>query len=107
MSSNPGTIYHVSLSARAERDLDHLYEKINAPSSDAAGKWYQGLKEEILSLEKYPKRCPVTPENKYLRHLLYGHGHNTYRVIYRISGMQVDVLHIRHGSRKPFKKIPR
>jgi plasmid stabilization system protein ParE len=107
MSSKLDTTYEVSLTARAERDLEQLYERINAPHSEAARKWYQGLKQEILSLEKYPKRCPVTPENKRLRHLLHGYGHNTYRVIYRISGMQVEVLHIRHGARKPFKKIIR
>ncbi len=92
--------YDVNLTLRAERDLANLYEGINAEHSEAARKWYLGLKKEILSLRTLPFRCPVTRENAKLRHLLYGHGHNTYRVIYRISGNQVDVLHIRHGARK-------
>lgn len=92
--------YAVSLTARAERDLARLYDYLNAADSRAARKWYLGLKREILSLEKFPYRCAVTPENKNLRQLLYGHGRNTYRVIYRVAGTKVIVLHIRHGARK-------
>ncbi|HWY22589.1 MAG TPA: type II toxin-antitoxin system RelE/ParE family toxin [Candidatus Acidoferrum sp.] len=97
--------YAVNLTARAERDLASLYEQINADRSEAARKWYLGLKKEILSLETLPFRCPVTRENAKLRHLLYGHGHNTYRVIYRVTGRQVDVLHIRHGARRKFRRL--
>jgi toxin ParE1/3/4 len=97
--------YTVNLTARAERDLAKLYEDTNAEHSEAARKWYLGLKKEILSLETLPLRCPVTPENASLRHLLSGHGHNTYRVIYRVTGKQVDVLHIRHGARRQFRRL--
>jgi plasmid stabilization system protein ParE len=92
--------YAVNVTARAERDLATLYEDIDASHSEAARKWYLGLKKEILSLRALPFRCSLTPERPNLRHLLYGHGHNTYRVIYRVTGRQVDVLHIRHGARK-------
>lgn len=95
--------YVVNVTARAERDLARLYDEINAADSQAAQKWYLGLKKQILSLEKLPFRCAVTPENKNLRHLLYGHRHYTYRVIYRVVGTRVDVLHIRHGARKRIK----
>jgi plasmid stabilization system protein ParE len=97
--------FTVNLTSRSERDLANLYDKINAEHSEAARKWYRGLKKEILSLGTMPFRCPVTPENARLRHLLYGHGHNTYRVIYRVTGTQVDVLHIRHGARKKFRRM--
>jgi hypothetical protein len=49
-----------------------LFLQINAEESDAALKWYFGFKEAIRSLEEKPNRCPVTPENSKLRHLLYG-----------------------------------
>ena len=98
--------YLVNLTARAERDLVLLFETINAEHSDAALKWYIGLKEAILSLEEQPNRCPETPENGKLRHLLYGHKPHIYRVIYRVTekSKQVDVLHIRHGARQRFKR---
>jgi mRNA-degrading endonuclease RelE of RelBE toxin-antitoxin system len=53
-------------------------------------------------LEEHPNRCPVTPEKKTVRHLLYGRKHYVYRVIYRVLEKQkvVEVLHIRHGARK-------
>jgi plasmid stabilization system protein ParE len=54
--------YLVNITSRAERDLAQLYRKINAEHSDAALRWYQGLKEAILSLEEHPNRCPVIPE---------------------------------------------
>ncbi|MGA9039149.1 MAG: type II toxin-antitoxin system RelE/ParE family toxin [Terriglobales bacterium] len=97
--------YLVRIAARAERDLASLYGEINAPDSAAARQWYRGLKLAILSLGEKPKRCPVTPENKKLRHLLYGKKPHFYRVIYRVNNRQkqVDVLHIRHGARRTFR----
>ncbi len=97
--------YLVSISSRAERDLAHLYGEINADHSDAALKWYLGLKVAILSLEVQPNRCPVTRRRDKLRHLLYGHSPHTYRVIYRVleNQKQVEVLHIRHGARRKLK----
>lgn len=97
--------YLVNISSRAERDLAHLYRDINAEHSDAALKWYRGLKEAILSLEEQANRCPVTHERDDLRHLLYGHQPHVYRVIYRVLERQkhVEVLHIRHGARRSRK----
>lgn len=98
--------YLVNLTVRAERDLALLFDAINAEHSDAALKWYRGLKEAILSLEEQPNRCPETPENGKLRHLLYAHKPHIYRVIFRVTekSKQVDVLHIRHGARQRFKR---
>ena len=97
--------YLVRIAARAERDLVSLYGEIDAPDSAAARQWYRGLKQAILSLAERPNRCPVTPENKRLRHLLYGGKPHLYRVIYRVHSRrrQVDVLHIRHGARRKFR----
>ncbi len=97
--------YLVNLTFRAERDLDGLYEAIDAGNSDAALGWYRGLKEAILSLEVQPNRCPATPEKGEFRHLLYGHKPHIYRVIYRVLEKRklVEVLHVRHGARRRFK----
>jgi len=67
--------------------------------------WYRGLKDAIRSLSNNPGRCPVTPEDSNLRHLLYGRKPHIYRVIYRVieRQKQVDVLHVRHGARQEFK----
>jgi plasmid stabilization system protein ParE len=97
--------YRVNLTARAGRDLTQLFEDIRARDSSAARDWYEGLKEAILSLREQPQRCPVTPEDNRFRHLLYGNKPHIYRVIYRVlkDPKRVDVLHIRHGARRPRK----
>lgn len=99
--------YLVRIASRAERDLVSLYGEIDAPDSAVARQWYRGLKQAILSLSERPNRCPVTPENKRLRHLLYGGKQHLYRVIYRVDSRrrQVDVLHIRHGTRRKFRAL--
>ena len=97
--------YLVKTTPRSERDLANLYRAINAEDSEAALKWYRGLKAAVLSLEEQPNRCPVTPENDKYRHLLYGNKPHVYRVIFRVLEKQkrVEVLHIRHGARKRIK----
>ena len=98
--------YLVNLTTRAERDLALLFDAVHAGHSEAALRWYRGLKDAILSLEQRPNRCPETPENPKLRHLLYGRKPHVYRVIYRVMARhkRVDVLHIRHGARHRFKR---
>lgn len=98
--------YRVNVTVRAERDLLLLFWTVNASQSQAALMWYPGLKEAILSLDQRPNRCPATPENPKLRHLLYGHKPHVCRVIFRITEKtkQVEVLHIRHGARERFKR---
>lgn len=97
--------YLVRITSRAEQDLVYLYGAIQAADYKAAQRWYRGLKQAILSLQERPNRCSRTPENKRLRHLLYGHKPHLYRVIYCVTHRrrQVDVLHIRHGARRKFR----
>jgi len=94
----------VNITRRAERDLGHIYEEINAEESDVALIWYRGLKDAMLSPEHLPARCPVTPEDAHLRHLLYGKKPHVYRVIFEIDEPRkvVKVLTIRHGARDKF-----
>jgi toxin ParE1/3/4 len=97
--------YAVKITPRAIRDLARLFDEIRAEHSDAALKWYRGLKTAILSLKEQPDRCPLTPESNRLRNLLYGRKPHIYRVIYRVLEKQkeVNVLHIRHGAREKLK----
>ena len=87
---------------RAERDLADIYRRIEAHTSDAALTWYRGLRDAIRTLRDSPNRSPATPEDRDLRHLLWGNKPHIYRVIYRVLEKQnvVEVLHIRHGARR-------
>jgi plasmid stabilization system protein ParE len=95
--------YRVELTARARRDLELLYRAIDAANSELARVWFNGLEAAVLSLDEHPARCPVTPEDPALRHLLYGRKGRVYRIVYMIDEPRrvVSVLHIRHGSRQP------
>ena len=97
--------YNVKITDRAVRDLVNLDEAIQVGESDAALRWYLGLRDVLRSLKEMPNRCPATPEGGELRHLLYGRKPHVYRVIYRVAERQklVEVLHIRHGARQMFK----
>jgi plasmid stabilization system protein ParE len=57
------------------------------------------LEERVSTLEKFPARCPLIPENELLgtqyRHLIYG----DYRAIFRIDARTVYVLRIIHSAR--------
>ncbi|HLZ51761.1 MAG TPA: type II toxin-antitoxin system RelE/ParE family toxin [Candidatus Acidoferrum sp.] len=93
--------YLVRLTDRALWDLEAIYEFIEVDSSKAALEWFNGLAEAIYSLEQFPERGATVPENKKLRHLLFGQKPNTYRIIYALDKRKnaVNILHIRHGAR--------
>ena len=93
--------YRVELTVRAFRDLNGIYQHIHAEDSILAFEWFNGLESLINSLNEHPERGALTPDNKKLRHLLYGNKPHIYRVIYRVEkrAKKVKVLHIRHGAR--------
>lgn len=97
-------VFSVEITARAERDLAMIYNRINASESTRAQRWFRGLGRAVLGLERLPERCPTAEENRRLRCLLFGHKPHVYRVLFKIVDRQkrVQVLHIRHGAMKRF-----
>ena len=97
--------YLVNLTARAQRDLAHLYGEINAEIRSRA---------EMVSRAqggdpqpgRTAKPLPRDTRERRLRHLLYGNKPHIYRVIYRVleKQKQVEVLHIRHGARRASRR---
>jgi mRNA-degrading endonuclease RelE of RelBE toxin-antitoxin system len=102
--------YRVEFTTRAARALEYLdhdycYQWSNAVDSPGAAEWFNALEEAVLTLERFPRRCPVAPESRAakrsLRHLLYGKKANVNRLIHEIDEQSkaVRVLTIRHGAR--------
>jgi len=91
--------YRVRIARTAELDLEEIWGFIAADSQDEADKFVQRLEAQIDTLERFPERCPLIPENELLgthyRHLLLGN----YRLIYRIAGKTVFVMRVIHGAR--------
>ena len=53
--------YLVSIMPCAERDLEAIYQAINAERSDTAFRWFNGLERALSTLDEIADRCPVTP----------------------------------------------
>jgi len=98
--------YHVEITARALRDLAIIYKHIEAETAAQAARWFDGIEKAINSLEERPNRTPIIPEDRALRHLLYGKKPYVYRIIYEIAKdtSTVYVLHIRPPGRDKMRK---
>jgi plasmid stabilization system protein ParE len=81
--------------------MEAIYNYVKADDSRHAFAWFNGLAKAIYSLERFPGRGPVIPENKKLRHLLFGKKPQIYRIIYAVDKRNhvANVLHIRHAVR--------
>jgi toxin ParE1/3/4 len=93
--------YLVRMTERALRDMEAIYEFVEADESEKAFAWFRELAETIYSLERFPERGTPVPERGKLRQLFFGEKPNTYRVIFAVDKRNrvVTVLHIRHGAR--------
>lgn len=92
--------YLVRLTDRALRDMEAVYEFIEADESERAFSWFRELAETIYSLERFPERGTLVPERGKLRQLFFGEKPNAYRVMFTVDKRNrvVTVLHIRHGA---------
>jgi toxin ParE1/3/4 len=97
--------YRVRLLPRAESDLQTLFQYITERAPLRGVEWFNALEEAIGSLCNNPERCPVvaslSTQAHAVRQLLYGRKPHVYKVYFQIVGDTVDVLHIRHGARRP------
>jgi plasmid stabilization system protein ParE len=93
------TRLRVRISETAERDVYEIWTFISQDSLEAAAGFILRLEERVSTLEAFPSRCPLIPENDLIgteyRHLIYG----GYRMIFRIEARTVYVLRIIHSSR--------
>jgi plasmid stabilization system protein ParE len=102
--------FRVELSDRAQADIAAVYDwLLSQQAGDAGERWFVALREAIASLSTLPTRCPVSPESRDLpievRQLLYGRKPHVYRILFTIESDVVQVLHIRHGRRRPLVRL--
>ena len=93
------TRFEVRFTRKAEKDVEEIWTFIAQDSTDEATKFIRQLDKHIGTLERFPARCPLIPENEMMRssyrHLIHG----DYRVIIRVSEKIVWVMRIVHGAR--------
>jgi toxin ParE1/3/4 len=91
--------FKVRITRAAEMDIQAIWSFIAADSSANADRFILQMEKQLNTLEHFPQRCPLIPENEYLgthyRHLLYGE----YRTLFRIAGKTVYVVRVIHGAR--------
>ncbi|MBI2335938.1 MAG: type II toxin-antitoxin system RelE/ParE family toxin [Deltaproteobacteria bacterium] len=91
--------FKVLITQSAERDVEAIYTFIAEDSPMRAQEFIAELEHQVKTLEHFPRRCSLIPENEILkaeyRQLIYG----DYRTIFRIHKNFVYVLRIIHGSR--------
>ena len=98
--------YRVKTLPSAEDDAERIYRWLAERAPLRAPEWFVGLEEAVGSLKTNPHRCPLAPEGREflqdIHQLLYGKRRGTYRILFRIveEAATVEVLHIRHASRK-------
>ena len=93
------TKFRLRIAETAESDFEEVWRFIKEDSPEAAIDFIDHLEAKIATLETFPARCPLIPENELLatqyRHLIYG----DYRMIFRIEGRIVYVLRVFHSAR--------
>jgi len=91
--------FRVSITRAAESDIDQAWSFIAQDSPETADKFISRLEEQIETLEVFPNRCALIPENEILgtryRHMFYG----DYRTVFRVVKRTVYVLRVIHGAR--------
>lgn len=99
--------YRVIIQPEAYEGMESAYTYIEQESPTSAHRWATGLMDAINSMQTFPERCALAPENEFfpqeLRQLLYRSGRGIYRVLFTVSGDAAVILHIRHGAQQTLK----
>ena len=92
-------IYRVNLSQQAQDDLERIFYYIADDNINNATNFILQIEKKIYSLESFPDRHPLIPENEFFdtnyRHLIF----KKYRIVYRIAESSVFILRIFHGAK--------
>ncbi len=87
------------------QQADYIITEQHSPLN--ASKWLDGIIKAIESLAEFPDRCPIAPENFYIkknsqmviRHLIYK---KTFRIVFTVVKNEIRILSARHSARLPF-----
>lgn len=90
--------FRVEITQPAQNDIEEIWTYIARDSINRAEKFVLKLEQQCSTLEQFPQRYPLIPENEILhkdyRHLIYGN----YRTIFRVKNKTVYVLRVIHGK---------
>jgi plasmid stabilization system protein ParE len=99
--------FSVEFTDVADMEAQEIWLYLLGRNPNYAERWQRGLEEAVASLETFPRRCSLAPENRSfpyeLRQLLYG----SYRLLFTLIDADGDgendtvrILHIRHQAQR-------
>jgi plasmid stabilization system protein ParE len=91
--------YKVNISLNAQKDLEHIFFYIAEDSINNAKKFILELEKKIYSLDTFPERFALIPENIFFGTSYRYIVHKKYRVIYKIADNSVQILRVVHGAK--------
>jgi plasmid stabilization system protein ParE len=100
--------YRVEPTARAEADLERLYDSLAEMDPDVAVRWYDAFLRATERLRQNPFTCGLAFENdefdEELHHLLFGTRRGkTYRALFVVRDDVVFILCVRAPGQKPVR----
>jgi len=95
--------YAVTITQQALEEFEAAFAWLAQRTPQHAPPWYNRVLDSINSLEQFPSRCPIAPENEEsneeVRHLIVGDRIHAYRIIFAIRAQTVVILDIIHAAR--------
>lgn len=96
--------YKIFIQPQAEDDLTEIADYIALDSSQTAVQWLLKLRRKIDTLQTFPEALPRAREDASHRRDLFQLNYGNYRVIYFLDEEVVNVVSVRHSSRRPHSK---
>jgi plasmid stabilization system protein ParE len=93
--------YRLIYTQRALNDLAEILGHIAKDDTDAASRFGTSLIEHVELLTRFPRLAGLIRKRFLVRKLL----HSPFLIYYRVreGKREIEVLHLRHGARKPPK----
>lgn len=85
--------------ALALADLDSIFQFLNERSPSGARNVLRAIHDAIVEIAEHPMAAPQTSEPDIRVKIL---GRYRYKVFYSVAGDTIDIIHVRHGARRPW-----
>ena len=92
--------YRLLITDRALLDLRKIRDYIARHSPDNAAGFLEKILQKFDLIESAPDSHPKAPEDELVPYTLRQYVVKPYRILYRVEGRTIQILHIRHGARK-------